>query len=85
MTNGNDKMHIDKSVSVGHLVSIALLGLTLIGGWLTLNDRVTQNTVRIEQMTARQDRTEYRLAQSLENMESSLRRIEERLDSKADK
>jgi hypothetical protein len=85
MANSGEKMHIDKSVSIGHIVSIVLLCMALVGGWLGLNDRVTENTVRLDEMAARQDRTEYRLARALENVEQSLLRIEERLDKKADR
>lgn len=84
MPNG-EKMHIDKSVSIGHLASIGLLIVAIISGWLFLHERVTENTVRIEELSARQDRNDARLAHELQQINRSLMRIEDRLDDKADR
>lgn len=84
MPNG-DKMHIDKSISVGHLVSIVALCAVFIGGWVALNQRVTANEIRIEEQAARQDRFEARISVMLEQIGRSLDRIENRLDEKQDR
>lgn len=72
MANGNG-MHIEKSVSIGHIVSIVLLAMTLAGYAMFANDRITTNSVKIEENRKRMDRTEARVGGSLD-------RIEEKLD-----
>jgi len=81
----DEKMHIDKSVSVGHLVSICLLLCALVGGWLALHNRVVANEIRIQEISARQDRLDLRLANELADINRKLSRIEDRLDDKADR
>lgn len=82
--NGNG-MHIDKSISVGHLVSMLALIAVFVGGWVALNQRVTANEIRVEEQAARQDRFEARIAIMLESMGRSLDRIETRLEDKQDR
>jgi hypothetical protein len=85
MANGNNWPHWQNTLSLGNvLILIGIIG-GFSAGWVEINSRVTENAIRIEEVSARQDRHEVRIAAALEGIDRKLERIESRLDEKADR
>ena len=81
------KFHLDKSISVGHLVTTVTLVVALIGGLVTTDrriennaDEIDKNTLRIEAAEARATRESERQAEDRQQVRAQLQRIENKLD-----
>jgi hypothetical protein len=74
------KFHLDKSISVGHLVTTGMLIVALIGGMVTTDRRIERNSVLIEALAQRQEREVQRQAADISLMRDQLTRIEDKLD-----
>ena len=78
------KWEIDKSVSIGHIIStLALIG-GLVGVWGNMNTKVETQAVRIDSIEQRVDREAARQRQDMERIHQSLNRIEDRLERLAE-
>lgn len=75
--------HIDKSISVGHMVTtLALVGM-LVATWSQMNTRIETQGVQIEAIDKRIDRENVRQAEEMRQIRQSLNRIEDRLERMA--
>lgn len=75
--------HIDKSISVGHMVTtLALVGM-LVASWSQMNTRIETQGVQIEAIDKRIDRENVRQAEEMRQIRQSLNRIEDRLERMA--
>lgn len=72
--------HIDKSVSIGHILTTATLLIGLAGFVMTTNTKISINEQRIENVETRIEREAYRTAQDQQQIRNSLQRIEDKLD-----
>jgi hypothetical protein len=79
------KWSLDRSVSIGHIIStITLLGL-LFASWSQVTTRVETQGVRITAVESRIDREAQRQQEDMEQIRDSLNRIEDRLERLAEK
>lgn len=77
--------HVKKEVSVGHIVTTFLLAVSGIYWAANTEHAIMSNAKGLEQVDIRIDRLEIRQEKSLDEIKSSLQRIEDKLDRKADK
>lgn len=74
------KWALDRSVSIGHIIStITLLGL-LAASWSQMNTRVETQAVRVNALESRIDREGQRQREDMAQIRESLNRIEDRLE-----
>lgn len=72
--------HLDKTVSVGHLISTLVIGISVFSWALTLDKRVEQNSTQI-QLLKEQQRIEAARVDALRiEIRSDLRDINHKLD-----
>lgn len=71
---------IDKTVSVGHIVSTIGLIVLLFTAWANMSTKVETQAVRIDGVEQRIDREAARQRQDMEQIRQSLNRIEDRLE-----
>jgi len=71
---------IDKTVSVGHIVSTIGLLVLLFTAWANMSTKVETQAVRIDSVEQRIDREAARQRQDMEQIRQSLNRIEDRLE-----
>ena len=72
--------HIDKSISVGHMVSTMALAGALAGFVFSTNTKVEVVSSRVEFVEQRVARSETRQADDMAIIRASLRRLEDKLD-----
>ena len=77
--------HLDKRVSVGHIVTTITVAIGLAVFLLRLESRVDINSQAITYNTERINDAEQRMKDDMTDIKGSLVRIEAKLDSKADK
>ena len=76
-TNG---WHVDKSISVGHMVSTVMLFAALVAFVMTTNTKIEVTAARVDSVESRIDRAEVTSRQDAARLHSSLTRIEDKLD-----
>lgn len=76
---------IDKTVSVGHIVSSILLLGALATAWANMNTKIETQSVRIDSVENRVDREAQRQLDDMAQIRNSLNRIEDRLERITDK
>jgi len=79
------KWQIDKTVSVGHIVSSLLLFGALATAWANMNTKIETQSVRIDSVENRVDREAQRQLDDMAQIRNSLNRIEDRLERITDK
>jgi len=79
------KWQIDKTVSVGHIVSSILLAGALVTVWSNMNTKIETQGVRIDAVENRIDREAQRAREDMAQIRDSLNRIEDRLERLAEK
>ena len=72
--------HIDKSISVGHMVSTLALAGALMGFVFSTNTKVETVQVRVDAIEHRMTRGEIRQADDMAIIRASLSRLEDKLD-----
>ena len=75
--------HIDKSISVGHMVSTLALAGALMGFVFSTNTKVEMVTVRMDGLEQRITREVQRQADDMALIRVSLQRLEDKLDRQA--
>lgn len=87
VSDGNDKFHIDKSISYGHIITTLTLVVALIGGLVTTDRRIENNADEIEKNTLRISASEARIEREVqfqtadrELVRTQMTRIEDKLD-----
>jgi len=76
---------IDKTVSIGHIVSSILLATALVTVWSNMNTKIETQGVRINAVESRIDREAQRQREDMAQIRESLNRIEDRLERITDK
>lgn len=76
----NRNWHVDKSISVGHMVSTIMLFAALLGFVMSTNTKIEVTAERVTGVEARIDRAEIQSRQDAARLASSLYRIEDKLD-----
>lgn len=71
---------IDKTVSVGHIISTIGLIVLLIAAWSNMTTKVETQGVRIDAVEQRINREADRQRQDMDQIRQSLNRIEDRLE-----
>ena len=79
------RWQIDKTVSVGHIVSSILLATALVTVWSNMNTKIETQGVRITAVESRIDREAQRQREDMAQIRESLNRIEDRLERITDK
>lgn len=74
------KWQIDKSISVGHIISTISLLILIGASWSGMNTRIETQSVRIDGVESRIDRETLRAQQDMSQIRQSLNRIEDRLE-----
>lgn len=79
---GQDKRswHLDKTISVGHLVSTVLIAVSVFSWALTLDKRVEQNALAITHLKEQQAAEQKRIEQLRGEIKQDLRDINHKLD-----
>lgn len=77
--------HIDKSISVGHMVSTIALAGALMGFVFSTNTKVETVQVRVDSIEHRMSRGEIRQADDMAIIRTSLSRLEDKLDRAAER
>ena len=72
--------HIEKSVSIGHILTTISLLVALAGFVMTTNTKISLNEERINAISQRVERETLRTAQDQQQIRQSLQRIEDKLD-----
>lgn len=72
--------HIDKSISVGHMVSTLALAGALMGFVFSTNTKVEMVGVRLDAVEQRVTREVARQAEDMAAIRTSLQRLEDKLD-----
>lgn len=72
--------HIDKSISVGHMVSTMTLAAALLGFVFSMNTKVETVSIRIDAIEERVTRNDARQAQDMAVIQSGQRRLEDKMD-----
>lgn len=72
--------HIDKSISVGHMVSTLALAGALMGFVFSTNTKVEMVTVRMDGLEQRITREVQRQADDMALIRVSLQRLEDKID-----
>lgn len=75
---------IDRSISVGHILTTLALVASLVGVWSTMNTKIETQAVRISAVESRIDREAERQRQDMAQIRESLNRIEDRLERLAE-
>lgn len=78
------KWHVDRSISVGHIISTITLLILMGASWSGMNTRIETQSVRIDSVESRIDRETARQQQDMATIRQSLNRIEDRLERLAE-
>lgn len=82
MSEPNDGWHLDKRISISHIVA-TLVATGAILTWLfALQERVSVTEVKTEQNTAGISKLENRIVSQYDEINRKLERIEDRLNTK---
>ena len=76
---------IDKTVSVGHIISSLMLLGALVTVWANMNTKIETQSVRIDAVENRVERESQRQREDMSQIRESLNRIEDRLERITDK
>lgn len=79
---GTDKRswHLDKTISVGHLVSTVVIAVSVFSWAMTLDKRVEQNALAIIHLKEQQATEQKRIEQLRSEIKQDLRDINHKLD-----
>ena len=80
-----DVWHLDKRVSVGHIVTTTVVAVTFIVWLNNIDKRISVLEEVAQQHAERFDRNEQRWTAELANIRRLLERIDDKLDNKADR
>lgn len=86
-----ENWHLDKSVSISHLLTTAAMAMTLVGGWVAISERVArletefsqisgQIVSLLERQSARDARQDGELLEIRREVSQDLRDINAKLD-----
>lgn len=74
------KWALDRSVSIGHIISTITLLALLAASWSQMTTKVETQTVRVNALESRMDREAQRQREDMAQIRESLNRIEDRLE-----
>lgn len=79
---GHDKRswHLDKTISVGHLVSTVIIAVSVFSWAVTLDKRVEQNSLNIEHLKEQQVNDRKQVQEMRVEIKQDLRDINAKLD-----
>ena len=77
--------HLDKRVSVGHIVTTMLALVAAVIAYAELKGRVDVNERALMELAQRIDRSESRNDRQFQEIKDLLQRIDDKLDDKVDK
>ena len=72
--------HLDKTISVGHLVSTLVIAISVFSWAITLDKRVEQNSIAIVHLKEQQANEQKRLQELRQEIKQDLRDINSKLD-----
>jgi hypothetical protein len=85
MAESHAGFHVEKTISIGHLLTTGILLVSALFYVFRIEGRTDQNAQNIHFNRQRIERVERRSATDIAEIKSLLRRIEDKLDRKADK
>lgn len=85
MPDGQNRFHVEKTVSIGHLLTTGILLVSALFYVFRIEGRTDTNEQNIGFNRQRIERVERRSATDIAEIKGLLRRIEDKLDRKADK
>jgi len=80
MSGDEKNWHVKKEISVGHMVTTAMIFVALIGGWDALGDRVDKLEIIDEQNQKINQSQDRRLEQLQRSIDDSLDKLDGKLD-----
>lgn len=72
--------HLDKTVSIGHIISTLIITMSVFSWALTIDKRVEQNVQSIKFLTQNQKRVESRVDSTKQEIRQDLQAINSKLD-----
>lgn len=78
--NDRREWHLDKTVSIGHIISTLVIALSLFSWALTIDKRVEQNAQSIEFLAQNHKRLENHVDSTRNEIRQDLRAINAKLD-----
>lgn len=85
MNDERKEWHLDKNVSLGHLITTLTFAASVMFWAMSMDTRVTVLERELAHSQAADERMEKELKESLIEVKATLLRIELRMDAKADK
>jgi hypothetical protein len=82
---GSKKVHFDRTISLGHIIQVIVILIPVATWGIRVETRQAEVDVRLMAMQREMDRNDIVLNDKLRGMQSSLDRIETKIDGKADK
>ena len=80
MTEQKANWHLDKTISVGHLVSTLVIAVSVFSWAMTLDKRVEQNSLAIAHLKEQQATEQKRIQELRQEIKQDLRDINTKLD-----
>ncbi|WP_423186787.1 hypothetical protein ACO1PK_00810 [Alishewanella sp. d11] len=80
MDNQRASWHLDKTISVGHLVSTVIIAVSVFSWAMTLDKRVEQNSLSIAHLKEQQATDQKRVQELRQEIKQDLRDINAKLD-----
>jgi len=77
--------HIDKRVSVGHIITTAMIAFGLMGAWVQTQTRISMLETKFSEHIKYNNIERERSKEQYQEIKASLLRIEEKLNAKVDK
>ncbi|MGE0155104.1 MAG: hypothetical protein AB7R90_20995 [Reyranellaceae bacterium] len=79
------KVHFDRTISLGHILQVVVIVIPIATWGIRVETRQAEVDVRLFAMQREMDRNDVVLNDKLRSLQTSLDRIEGKLDGKADK
>ena len=78
--NERREWHLDKTVSIGHIISTLIIAMSVFSWALAIDKRVEQNAQSIKFLTQNQKRVESRVDSTRQEIRQDLQAINSKLD-----
>ncbi|RXJ70646.1 hypothetical protein CS022_22530 [Veronia nyctiphanis] len=78
--NERSQWHLDKTISIGHILSTIIIGFSLLSWALAVDKRVEQNAQHIQFLYDNEKRIEERVEATRDEIRQDLRNIGGKLD-----
>ncbi len=82
---GSRRVHFDRTISLGHIMQVVVILIPVATWGIRVETRQAEVDVKLVSMQREMDRNDVVLNDKLRSLQTSLDRIEGKLDGKADK